>query len=60
MKINLTVGRKGGKYKVLYIGADADKALAKMAGEMDAENPAFEEVAVYRKPLHYRKRKLMA
>ena len=60
MKVNLTVGRKGTKYKVLYVGDDAGKAIAKMADELDAEKANFEEVAVFRKPLHFRRRKLMA
>jgi len=60
MKVNLTVGRKGAKYKVLYVGEDADKALAKMADELDAKKVSFDEIAVFKKPLHFRKRKLMA
>ena len=60
MKVNLTVGRKGAKYKVLYVGEDADKALAKLADEMDATKVSFEEVAVFKKPLHFKRRKLMA
>jgi hypothetical protein len=60
MRVSLTVGRKGTKYKVLYVGDDAGKAIAKMADELDAEKVSFDEVAVFRKPLHFRRRKLMA
>ncbi len=27
MKVNIAVGRKADKFKVLYVGGDADKAL---------------------------------
>ena len=60
MKVNLAVGRKGAKYKVLYVGEDADAALSAMAKAMDDDKPKFEEGAFYKRPLHYRKRKLMA
>ena len=60
MKVNLTVGRKGVKYKVLYVGDDAGKAVARMADELEAEKVSFDEVAVFRKPFHFKKRKLMA
>tara|TARA_R100001530_G_scaffold47187_2_gene35496 strand:+ start:511 stop:693 length:183 start_codon:yes stop_codon:yes gene_type:complete len=60
MKISLTVGRKGAKYKVLYCGEDAGKAVAKMASEVDSEKVSFDEVAVFRKPFHFKRRKLMA
>ena len=55
MKVNLTVGRKGTKYKVLYVGDDAGKAVARMADELEAEKVSFEEVAI-----HFKRRKLMA
>ena len=60
MKVNLTVGRKGTKYKGLYVGDDAGKAVAKMASELEADKESFDEVAVFRKPFHFKRRKIMA
>ena len=47
MKLNIAVGRKADKFKVLYVGGDADKALEAMTEAAEAEKPKFEEVTVY-------------
>ena len=60
MKLNLAVGRKGARFKVLYCGEDADMGLSAMAEALDDDKPKFVDVAVYKRPLHYRRRKLMA
>jgi hypothetical protein len=60
MKLNIAVGRKADKFKVLYVGGDADKALEAMAEAADTTKPKYDEVTVYKSPLHYRRRKLSA
>lgn len=63
MKCIITIGRKGNKYKTLYVGEDANEAIAKMddvkAGSED--KPAvYDEVCVFRRPVHFKRRKLLA
>tara|TARA_R100000808_G_C2068943_1_gene97252 strand:+ start:466 stop:648 length:183 start_codon:yes stop_codon:yes gene_type:complete len=60
MKLNIAVGRKADKFKVLYVGNSADKALEAMTEAANADKPKFEEVTVYKSPLHYRRRKISA
>ena len=50
MKLNIAVGRKADKFKVLYVGGDADKALEAMTEAAEADKPKFEEVTVYKSP----------
>ena len=42
MKLNIAVGRKADKFKVLYVGGDADKALEAMTEAAKADKPKFE------------------
>ena len=60
MKVNIAVGRKADKFKVLYVGGDADKALEAMTKEAETDKPKFDEVSVYKSPLYYRRRKISA
>jgi hypothetical protein len=63
MKCIITIGRKGNKYKCLYVGDDANEAIAKMddvkAGTED-KAPLYDEVSVFRRPVHFKRRKLLA
>tara|TARA_Y100000361_G_C10963916_1_gene240271 strand:+ start:397 stop:582 length:186 start_codon:yes stop_codon:yes gene_type:complete len=60
MKVSIAVGRKDDKFKVLYCGGDAGKALEAMTKEAEADKPKFDEVTVYKSPLYYRRRKISA
>ena len=60
MKLNIAVGRKADKFKVLYVGGDANKALEAMTEAAEADKPKFEEVTVYKSPLHFKRRKISA
>jgi len=60
MKVSIAVGRKGDKFKVLYCGGDAGKALEAMTKETKADKPKYDEVTVYRSPMYYRRRKISA
>ena len=60
MKVSIAVGRKDDKFKVLYCGGDAGKAIEAMTKEAKADKPKFDEVTVYRSPTYYRRRKISA
>lgn len=63
MKCIITIGRKGNKYKALYVGENADEAIAKMDEQKAGtdEKPAgYDEICVFRRPVHFKRRKLLA
>jgi|TARA_R110002096_G_scaffold270240_2_gene464134 hypothetical protein len=60
MKLSMTLGRKGDKFKTLYAGGDAGAAVAAMAAEVKAEKQRFDEVLLYKAPLPFKRRRLTA
>lgn len=60
MKVNIALARKGEKFKTLYVGNDADKALEAMQAEADSDKSKFDEVVLYKSPLYHRRRKISA
>jgi len=62
MKCIVTIGRKGNKYKTLYVGENADEAIAKMDEQKAGtdEKPAgYDEICVFRRPVHFKRRRLL-
>lgn len=60
MKLSMTVGRKGAKFKTIYVGGDASEAVAAMDAEVCAEKKRFDEVLLYRAPMPFSRRRLTA
>jgi hypothetical protein len=56
----MTVGRKGAKFKTIYVGGDASEAVAAMDAEVCAEKKRFDEVLLYRAPMPFSRRRLTA
>ena len=62
MKVSIAIGRKGNKYKCLYVGENADEAISKMEEQNKGtdEKPAgYDEICVFRRPAHFKRRKLL-
>ena len=63
MKCVITIGRKGNKYKALYVGESATDAIAKMQEQKagtDEKAASYDEIGVFRRPVHFKRRKLLA
>tara|TARA_R110001583_G_scaffold45311_3_gene142844 strand:+ start:3754 stop:3996 length:243 start_codon:yes stop_codon:yes gene_type:complete len=60
MKLAMTIGRKGDKFKTLYLGQSTSEALDASDKETQKARPSFDEVMVLKNPAHYRRRKIMA
>lgn len=62
MKVSIAIGRKGNKYKCLYVGEKASEAIAKMEEQAQGteEKPAgYDEICVFRRPIHFKKRQIL-
>ena len=62
MKVSIAIGRKGNKFKCLYVGDNATDAIAKMDEQKagtDDKPAGYDEICVFRRPIHFKRRKLL-
>jgi len=60
MKLAMTIGRKGDKFKTLYLGQSTSDAIEASDKETEKVKPSFDEIMILKNPAHYRRRKIMA
>ena len=63
MKCIITIGRKGNKYKALYVGESATDEIAKLQDQKagtDEKAASYDEICVFRRPIHFKRRRLLA
>jgi len=62
MNVSIAIGRKGKKFKCLYVGENATDAIAKMDEQQagtDDKPAGYDEICVFRRPIHFKRRRLL-
>tara|TARA_Y100001973_G_C5008948_1_gene237406 strand:+ start:421 stop:603 length:183 start_codon:yes stop_codon:yes gene_type:complete len=60
MKLSFVVGRKGQKFKALYVGTTASEASEAMDAALANQKSKFDEVAIYKSPMPFSRRRISA